>query len=405
MPFLLLALLALPLAAAPDWSFWRGPARDGHHDQETTWRHDWPAAGPKVLWQAAVHLGYATFAISGDHAYTVGNEDGEDLIQCLDVRTGTPVWTARYPQDLVPTYNPGGPNATPAVDGAWLYVFSKQGLVSCLDKATGEPRWRTDLAATAAAPMPTWGFSSCPVIVGDRLFLNANRSGVALDKNTGELLWNSAAGPCGYAAPLPFTCRDQPALAVFGHDAMHVVSQNDGTLLWSVPWPTKYGENSSDPLVIGDKLYLSSWWGMGGALFDPHQASTDPVWINKEFQNHIAAPILHQGALYGFDGPVHRKPDKGSLRCLDAATGETLWSEEDIKGSLIISGDKLIILTNDGSLIIADATRDGYRELARHGGFGKRTWAPPVLHHGRLFIRDADGRATCLDLARPDKGE
>lgn len=395
---LLLALLVLPLSAAPDRSVWRGPARDGHYDHEKSWQHDWPATGPNVLWRAPVHLGYAGFAIDGDRAFTVGNEEGEDLIQCLDANTGKPVWTARYPQDLVPTYNPGGPNATPAIDGPWLYVLSKQGLVSCLDKSTGEPRWRTDLATTAGAPMPTWGFSSCPVIIGDHLFLNANQSGVALDKNTGGIVWNSPAAPCGYAAPLPLVCRDQPALAVFGHDAMRVVSRKSGAVLWSVAWPTKFGENSADPLVIGDKLYLSSWWGMGGALFDPNHDATEPVWTHKKFQNHIAAPILHQGALYGFDGPVHRKTDKGALRCVDAATGETLWSREDLKGSLIVSGDKLVILTNDGTLIIAAATRERYRELARHGGFGKRTWAPPVLHGGRLFIRDADGPGTCLDL-------
>jgi outer membrane protein assembly factor BamB len=221
---------------------------------------------------------------------------------------------------------------------------------------------------------------------------------VALDKNTGKLLWNSPAASCGYAAPLPFICRDQPALAIFGHDALHVVSRKDGAVLWFVAWPTKFGENSADPLVIGDKLYFSSWWGMGGALLDPQRDSTEPLWANKEFQNHIAAPVLHEGALYGFDGPVHRKTEKGSLRCVDAGTGKTLWSKEDLKGSLIVSGDRLILLTHDGSLIIANASRDGYQELARHGEFGKRTWAPPLLHRGRLYIRDSDGTATCLDL-------
>ncbi|MDE0827181.1 MAG: PQQ-binding-like beta-propeller repeat protein [Akkermansiaceae bacterium] len=386
------------ISAAPDWSVWRGPQGNGHYDHESTWSHDWPATGPKQLWQAPVHLGYSGIAISENRAYTVGNSEGEDIIQCLDVTTGKPVWTKGYPQELIPKYNPGGPNAPPAIEGKWLYILSKQGLVSCLDKSTGESRWRTDLTTVAKAPMPTWGFSSCPIIVGDKLFLNANKSGLALNKNTGKLLWNSPAESCGYAATLPLRCRDQDALAIFGYEAMHVVAQSDGTVLWKVDWPTKMGENSADPLVIDNKLYLSSWWGMGAALFDPNKDSTEPIWINKEFQNHIAAPVLHRGHLYGFDGPVHKKNTKGFLRCINATSGETVWTQEDLQGSLIVSQNKLLILTNIGSLIVAEASPKGFTQLARHTGLGKRTWAPPVLHQGRLYTRDADGSATCLDL-------
>lgn len=395
---LALLLICSSLSAAPEWSHWRGPQGDGHYDHETTWSHDWPASGPKQLWRAPVHLGYSGIAVSEKRAYTVGNSEGEDLIQALDTTTGTPIWTKRYPQDLVPKYNPGGPNAPPAIEGEWLYILSKQGLVSCLNKATGEPRWRTDLATVAEAPMPTWGFSSSPIILGERLFLNANQSGLALDKKTGELLWNSPSESCGYAAPVPFTCRNQPALAIFGMKAMHVVAQNNGKLLWKVDWPTKMGENSADPLIIDGKLYLSSWWKMGAALFDPNKDSTTALWTNKQFQNHISAPVLHNGLLYGFDGSVHRKTDKGALRCVKASTGETLWSKNGLKGSLIISGDKLLILSNNGTLLVVKTSPTGYQELARHEGLGKRTWAPPVLHQGLLYVRDADGWATCLDL-------
>lgn len=395
----LLASGLLLHAAPPAWSEWRGPHHNGNYDHETTWSHEWPEDGPKTVWTADVHLGYSGVAISEGKVYTLGNVEGEDLIQCLDSATGKHVWSEKYPQDLIPTYNPGGPNAPPVIEGKWLYTFSKQGLVSSRDKATGKVRWTTDLATVAEAPMPTWGFSSAPVAIGERLVLNANESGVALDKNTGELLWNSPILSCGYAAAVPLKCQGQDSLAIFGHAAMHLVSQADGKVLWKAAWPTRFGENSADPLVIDGKLYLSSWWGQGAALFDPEKPTSDPIWTNKNFENHINPPVLFEGALYGFDGPVHKPKTKSHLRCLDAKTGETLWSEPDLRGSLILSNGKLLILTQDGTLIIAKATREGYQELARHGGYGKRTWAPPVLHHGRLYIRDADGVLTCLDLS------
>lgn len=394
----ILLLLVLPTLA--DWSRWRGPTGNGNFDHETTWSHHWPAAGPGILWSAKVHTGYSGIAVSDDRAYTLGNFEGDDLVQSLHAASGKPLWSKKYPQDLIPKYNPGGPNAPPVIEGNWLYTFSKQGLVTCWDKTNGDTRWTNDLASTAKAPMPTWGFSSAPLILGDRLFLNANQSGIALDKNTGKILWNSPALSCGYAAAVPLVCKKKPALAIFGHKAMHVVAQANGEILWQVPWPTKYGENSADPLVIGDKIYLSSWWGEGAALFDPSQNSTTPIWTNKEFQNHINPPVFFDGALYGFDGPVHKKKIKSHLRCIDFKNGKTLWSHPDLRGSLIISNGKLIILTHDGTLIIAKATPEGYQELARHDGLGKRTWSPPLLHKGRLYLRDADGTATCLDLSR-----
>ena len=397
-PALLLVLTLSPFAAPPEWSVWRGPSGNGIYDHESSWSHDWPERGPRILWTTQVHLGYAGIAVSEGKAYTLGNLDGDDLVQCLDAATGKVIWSKNYPQDLIPKYNPGGPNSPPVIEGKWLYTFSKQGLASCWDKATGALRWTTDLADLAKAPMPTWGFSSAPVIIGDKIFLNANESGVALDKNTGKILWNSAPSSCGYAAAVPLTFRDQPALAIFGNKAMHLVSQADGKILSKIDWPTRYGENSADPQVIDGKLYLSSWWGEGAALFDLAKDSPAPVWTNKEFQNHINPPVLFDGALYGFDGPVHKKKEKSHLRCLDAQTGKTLWFHPDLRGSLILSNGKLIILTEAGSVIIAKATREGFQQLARLDDLGKRTWAPPVLHEGKLYLRDADGTATCLDL-------
>lgn len=394
----LILLMIGTLPAFADWSQWRGPGGDGNFDHETNWSHEWTETGPKVLWSAKVHTGYSGIAVSENRAYTLGNFEGDDLIQCLDTTSGKLIWSEKYPQDLIPKYNPGGPNAPPVIEGKWLYTFSKQGLVSSRDKVTGKAHWTTNIAAIAKAPMPTWGFSSAPVIVGDQLFLNANTSGIALDKNTGKILWNSPPLLGGYAATVPLNCRNQPAIAIFGNKIMHVVSQDDGKILWKVDWPTRYGENSADPLLIDNQLYLSSWWGEGAALFDPNHDSTEPIWTNKKFQNHINSPVLHKGYLFGFDGPVHKKKIKSFLRCLDVKTGKTIWSQPNLRGSLIISNGKLIILTQDGTLIIAKATPEGFQELARHEGLGKRTWTPPLLHQSKLFIRDADGTATCIQL-------
>jgi outer membrane protein assembly factor BamB len=227
--------------------------------------------------------------------------------------------------------------------------------------------------------------------------LNVNQSGTAIDKHTGALEWTSPSDECGYASAVAMLFRETPALAILGTRELFIVRQDNGGVLWKTPWATRMGENSADPIPLGDKLYVSSWWDMGAALFQP-AAGDEPVWRNKEFENHIAAPVEFEGHLYGSHGPVHRRTRDVAIACVEISTGKTVWSESRIKGSLIVANSKLLILTQNGTLIAAEATPKGFHELARHEGLGTRTWSPPVLHEGRVYVRDADGFAVCLDM-------
>lgn len=388
------------LGQAVEWSQWRGPARDGVYAEEREWSASWGKDGPRLLWKVAVGTGYAGVSISDGRAYTVGHpQGGDDIVYCIDDQTGKPVWTKRYPQDLVALYNSGGPNATPVIDGKWLYVLSKQGLLTCYDKADGQVRWQRDLVKEEGAKMPMWGFASAPLIVGDRLFLNANEAGVAINKETGAVIWKSKADACGYASVVAARFKGDACLAILGTRDLFLVRQADGTQLWRAPWPTKMGENSADPLVVGDKVYVSAWWDMGAALFDLNQPADKPLWTNKDFQNHIAAPVPFEGHLYGFDGPVHRRSQKLALRCVDFKTGQTRWSQPGMVGSLVVADKKLMILTNEGELIVAEAASTGYREINRAKLVGAKSWTPPALHRDRLYLRDGES-VYCFDLRR-----
>jgi outer membrane protein assembly factor BamB len=396
-----LASVARPaLAESTEWSQWRGPAHDGIYPDEQKWSVSSSKAGPRPAWKVAVGTGYATVAVSRGRVYAVGHPEGpDDVVSCIDDQTGKPVWTRRYPQDLVAIYNAGGPNATPVVDGQWLYVFSKQGLLTCFDKADGRVRWQRDLLREEGVTMPMWGFASTPLVVGDRLYLNANESGVAVNKDTGSVIWKSKAESSGYASVVAARFRDEDCLAVLGTRELFVVRQSDGNQVWRALWPTKMGENSADPIAVGDKVYVSSWWGMGAALFDLTQPADQPVWVNKDFQNHIAAPVLFEGHLYGFDGPVHRRTQKIALRCVDFKTGLIQWSQPGMVGSLVVADRKLIILTNEGELVVAEANPTGYEEISRAKLVGAKSWAPPVLHRGRLYLRDGEN-IYCFELPK-----
>ncbi|MFT5127752.1 MAG: outer membrane protein assembly factor BamB [Rhodothermales bacterium] len=352
-------------------------------------------AEPGVRWRTPVGLGYSGLAVGDGLAFTIGHADSKDSIIALDAATGSEHWRHSYPQDPVPKYNPGGPNAAPLLAGDWLYSFSKQGLVFCLRATTGQLRWSRDLAADGAG-MPVWGFASVPLLLDGRLYLNAGDRGACLDATTGALLWITP-GDAAYGAVVPLSYHGKPALALANKTALLLVSRSDGSLLWSYDFPTKWGENSSTPIVSGDSLYYSAWWDQGARLFDLAGAEPREVWRSRELQSHISTPLLHEGHLYAFDGPVHRKKTKRALRCAEFATGKILWSQPDLHGSIQLMDDTLLILEREGAITIAKASPAGFTQLSRHELLGAKTWTPPTLVGRQLFVRDGQD-AVCVDL-------
>lgn len=394
MRLLLPALLAcaLPLAAS-DWPQFRGPGRNGI-SPEDAWTHAWPAEGPKKLWSARVGTGFASIAVSGGRAYTQGNELDQDSVWCLDATTGATVWRHTFASRLDPKYYAGGPSATPTVHDGAVYTLSKRGLVHCLDAATGAVRWSHQVAD--ALEPPTWGFASSAVVEGDLVLLNVGKAGLALKRTDGSVAWSSGEGLPGYASPVPFTRGGERLAAMFGTDTLRAVEVATGALRWELPWKTSYGENSPDPLVTADALLVSTGHGLGSSLFALGEAGAPALrWNTTTLGNHLTASVLRDGHLYGFDGRVNK--DGGHLGCLDLATGKELWSAP-LRGSLILAGKRLIIVTLTGELVIAAAEPAAYRELARAQVLGGTCWTPPTLSDGRIYVRNAKGEVVCLDV-------
>jgi len=115
------------------------------------------------------------------------------------------VWKFAYACPLNPKYYSGGPSATPTVANGRVYTFSKSGNVYCFNAADGAVIWKKDVIADAGVKAPDWGFASSARIEGDAVFLNAGLSGLALNKNNGDVIWKSGPGPGAYASVVPIT--------------------------------------------------------------------------------------------------------------------------------------------------------------------------------------------------------
>ena len=382
------------VANAADWPNWRGPDHNGI-SSETGWLTAWPEAGPKVLWKAEVGTGFASISVSNGRAYTMGNTKNTDVLYCLDAETGAEIWKKSYPCRLFAESHEGGPCATPTVEGGAVYTFSKNGDAIRFDAATGQVAWHKNLVKELGLKPPTWYFAGSALLVGDLVILNAGTYGVALNKADGSLVWQSGKGPGGYATAVPL---GQAGRCVVMPVCREVVALNPqtGKVLWKIPWRTSYDINAADVIVSGDTILVSSGYDEGCALYKTDAGTVTAMWKNKSMCNQVNSSVLWKGYLYGFDGQVN---GGATLACLDFQTGKKVWSQGGLgTGSLMLADGKLIILGEKGKLVIAEASPDGFKQLASAQILMGKCWTVPVLANGRIYARNADGRLVCVDV-------
>lgn len=385
-----------PPAFAGDWPQWRGPNGDGI-SRETDWSTDWPAAGPPKLWEAAVGIGFSSASVSDGRLYTMGYQDGRDTVWCLDAKTGQVLWKHSYECAIVDNLHEGGPAATPTVADDAVFTVSKEGHFFCLDRLTGEVRWKQEFQPLLGVEMPAWGFSCSPLVWGRLVIVEAGRT-AAFDRATGELIWQTEKYRPGYGSPAVFQPADEPMIAVLNNDDLLLVGPADGQEVAKFPWVTSFATNATTPVIWRDTIFLSTAYGRGCVLVKFSQEKLEALWENKNMKNHMANSVLYAGHFYGFDGNSNLGRVV-QLACLDYETGKEVWAERGFGcGSLLVADGRLIILSDKGELVVAPATAEGLKPIARAEVIDGRCWTVPVLARGVIYCRNAAGRLVALDV-------
>jgi outer membrane protein assembly factor BamB len=394
---------ALPIGAANfDWHRWRGPDLNGI-SKETGWSATWPASGPKQLWKTSVGTGFSSVCVAEGRAYTMGNRKDKESVYCFDAATGAEVWQHTYDCDLDPRYYDGGPSATPTVDGDKVYALSRKGHLFCFDAASGKIDWQKNVNDELGLKVfkentPEWGYSGSPLVQGGKLILNVGTAGAAFDKSSGKVIWTTGKALSGYSTHVPFNVGAEAYLAVFGAKGAYAVALKDGKQLWEFPFETSYDVNAADPIISGNKVFVSAGYGHGAALFQFDGGQAAKIWENKNMRNQFNSCVLIDGHLYGMDG------DHGSrgsaLRCIEFATGKVKWTEPSVKpGALMAADGKLIIMSEPGELVVAQASPESFKALARAQVMGGKCWTTPVLSNRRIYCRNSKGDVVCVDVS------
>jgi outer membrane protein assembly factor BamB len=232
--------------------------------------------------------------------------------------------------------------------------------------------------------------AGAPLVRGDMVIVapgGANgQSVVAYDRRTGKRVWSSSSERAGYASPMVATLAGREHLLVFTGVGLVALAPDTGERLWFHPWRTNADINAAQPLVVGDsRVFISSGYDVGGAVLevvrDGDRYVAHEVWRNNRMKNRFASSVVHDGYIYGLDESI--------LGCIDVATGELKWKGGRYGyGQLVRSGDRLIVLTERGDLVLVAANPDRHEELARFSALDGKTWNNPAVAGGILLVRN-----------------
>jgi outer membrane protein assembly factor BamB len=366
-------------ARSDDWPNWGGPRRD------LVWREKgivdkFPTKGllPRV-WSSPIAEGYSGPAVADGRVYVTDRQQHKlnERVHCLDAATGKEIWHYEYPSRYTISY-PAGPRATPAVDGDRVYTIGAMGQMFCFDAGKGTVLWKKDFATDYGTKMPIWGMAASPLVDGDQLItLVGAENGLVMsfDKMTGKERWKALDDPqIGYAPPVIFTINGKRQLIVWHPDAISAVDPATGTLLWNVPFAVRVGMSIATPREVGDRIFVTCFYN-GPRMLEvgPDGHSAKIVWKGdsdseiKTDKLHavISTPVFTGRYIYGVCS-------YGQLRCLDALTGKRLWETYQATGHgrwwnafLIPHEDRYFIANEQGDLIIADLSPQGYKEISR----------------------------------------
>ena len=379
-----------PAPIAGRWTDFRGPQRDGRYT-ETAIRTDWPGAGLDRLWSQPIGGGYASFVVADGLAFTIEQRRNEEVVAAYDLDTGAEHWTHAWTGRFEELMGGPGPRATPTWHDGRLYALGAAGRLVCLDAGTGDLVWARDVLDDSAAANLPWAMSGAPLVVDDLVVVQPGGadgwSVAAYDRLTGDVVWHVLDDVQAYASPMLATLGGVRAVVVVSAERAVGLRPADGALLWEYPWQVPTVPNVAQPVPVGDdRLFFSASYGKGAALIelapDGDHLTASTVWETNRMKNRISSSVLVDGYIYGLDHAI--------LACLDAATGELMWKGGRYgDGQLLAAGDHLVVLTEDGDVVLVRATPEGHQELAGFRAIEGKTWNVPAIAGGRLLVRNA----------------
>lgn len=394
-PCLPLVLLVVCVPShAGDWPQFLGPQRNGHAVGEAIVGQIDPQDA-KILWRVPAGAGYSGPVVAGGKVVVFHQPSDQEVLECLEASTGQSLWKVGYACDYGGGYGTGpGPRGTPCIADGVVYSFGATATLQAVELATGKLLWRRELQKEFAVPEGFFGVGTSPMVDNGRLLVTVGAktaSLVAFDGKTGTIVWNASDDAASYASPTMAPFDGRPLLLFFARTGLHLVDPHEGRVLDFFRWRARINAsvNAATPIVVGDRVFVSAEYGTGAAQLRVADGRFQQVWTSQEsMSNHYNTCVYHEGHLYGIDG---RQEFGARLRCVDWDNGEPLWTQEGFGcAALVLVSGKLLMWTENGEIVLADAVPTGYRERGRMTIGRPESRAYPALSGGHFFVRTPD---------------
>ncbi len=388
-----------------EWPEYRGPQRDG--STSASFGKPWSATGPTAVWKQPATKGFSSITVSGSTAATLMTRDHEgsalEHVVVWDAATGKEQWAAPL---AVAKYQGGGdsgeegnkggdgPRSTPTIYKGKIYVYGASMDLWCFEAKSGKVSWKKDVAKEYGGKNIAWQNATSPIIENEMVIVSGGGEGaafLAFNAADGGLKWKSGTDVYTHATPVAATLSGVKQVIFFMKSGLVAVDIKNGQELWNQPFKFSVSTAAS-PIVDGSLVYCSAGYGVGAGAYEISKTGTTwkstEVWRKEgnDLANHWSTPVLKNGMLYGMF--QFKSYGKGAVKCVEMKTGAVKWEQPGFgPGNVILSGDKILALSDKGELVMVQATPSEYKELARADVLEGKCWSTPTLAGGKIYAR------------------
>ena len=392
------------MAQAGDWTQWRGSNRD-LIVTETGLVKAWPEGGPKQLWQVDLPGdGYSEPIVVEGKVFITGNTGDKQNrmgnLYVLDPKTGKLLGQVQYAPEWAASYECA--RTTPTYHDGKLYLIGGLGHVVCISTKDGAIVWKVDAHAEYGGRNITWGIADNPLIYDGKVICQPggeNTSVVALDVNTGKLIWKSEGlgEKSAYCSPALITLNGKRQLVTQLENHAVGLDAETGKFLWKHPHRNQYAVHPNTPVLCGEnKIFISSGYKHGSEMLEISGNTAKAVWTDKGSDNHFQGIAIYEGRVYSSGG--------GKMSCFDPKDGRKVWDVPGArKTSFCITPSGMITYDENGGKVMLVDIKSNPDEAKVISSFDIKYgngphWSSPVVAHGVLYLRHGNGFAA-FDIA------
>jgi outer membrane protein assembly factor BamB len=387
----------------------------------------------QMLWDQPIGKGWGAFAVVEDKAVTLEQRDDLECVTCYRLGDGQLLWIHSHKARHENSLGGVGPRSTPTIDAGRVYAQGATGQLWCLDLESGELIWSVDLIQQVGRPdwdvlasetLITWGRAGSPLLVnawadepdapadgGRRLCVcpyggpeeiaEPGRGLIALDAQTGDVVWTAGDDQISYASPTLMTLAGVRQIVSVNEKTVTGHSVAEGTILWSTDWPgnSNGDANCSSAIPAGENRFLvGKGYGGGSALIEVRAESenlvAEPVWqSSRVLKTKFTHACVYDNVAYALSN--------GALEAVEIETAERLWLQPRAsryqQGQILRVGDVIVVQAEMGELALVAVDPTEFRELLRISAMSSKTWNLPTVAGRHLLVRN-DRQALCFLL-------